>query len=137
MRELLSRNAHWLLRLSLAAVFSYHGYTKFTQGPMQSKMLGVPLTLLLLGGLAELGGATLLVIGGFGIDVATRLGGVAIAPVMIGAIAKFHWSQWSFVASDAHPMGGMEFQVTLLAIALFFALTGNSVVALSGGATRR
>ena len=36
-----------------------------------------------------------------------------------------HWGQWSFVASDSHPMGGMEFQVVLLALGLWFAATGN------------
>ncbi len=126
MSNLLVRNAHWLLRGSFAAVFAYHGFAHLTQGPeMQAKMLGVPLGMLLLTALAEVGGAFLVLAGGFGSHLATRLGGVLLAPVMLGAIAKFHWPQWSFVASDAHPMGGMEFQLTLLAIALFFVVSGN------------
>ena len=37
-----------------------------------------------------------------------------IVPVMAGAIALVHWGKWSFVASESHPMGGMEFQVVLM-----------------------
>ncbi len=128
MPQTITRNAHWLLRGVVAAVFGYHGYTKFADGTMQAEMLGIPLGLVLLTGLAELGGASLIIFGGFGSDLATRLGGFAILPVMIGAIARFHWPQWSFVASDAHPMGGMEFQITLLALALFFVVTGNGAL---------
>ena len=58
-------------------------------------------------------------------DLATRLSGVAIVPVMLGAIAMVHWGQWSFVASESHPMGGMEFQVVLLLMGVYFALRGN------------
>jgi putative oxidoreductase len=36
-----------------------------------------------------------------------------------------HWGQWSFVASDSHPMGGMELQVVLLLIGLYFLIRGN------------
>ena len=30
-----------------------------------------------------------------------------------------HWGQWNFVASATHPMGGAEFQVTLLLMQLY------------------
>lgn len=36
-----------------------------------------------------------------------------------------HRGQWSFVASESHPMGGMEFQVVLTLIALYFVAKGN------------
>ena len=39
---------------------------------------------------------------------------------MIGAIAMVHWGQWNFVANEAYPMGGSEFQVTLLLVSLYF-----------------
>ena len=55
----------------------------------------------------------------------TRLGGLDVAPVMLGAIAMVHWGQWSFVATESHPMGGMEFQVVLLLMGLYFAVVGN------------
>ena len=44
---------------------------------------------------------------------------------MIGAILKFHWGRWAFNPTDAHPMGGLEFQVTLLLLALYFVFAGN------------
>ena len=55
----------------------------------------------------------------------TRLGGLLIVPVMLGAIFMMHWGQWHFAASETHPMGGMEFQSTLLMIALYFVVVGN------------
>jgi putative oxidoreductase len=45
---------------------------------------------------------------------------------MIGAIVMVHWGQWSFVATDTHPMGGMEFQVVLLLMGLYYLVRGNS-----------
>ena len=44
---------------------------------------------------------------------------------MAGAIALVHWGQWNFVASENFPMGGSEFQVTLLLVSLYFVLKGN------------
>ncbi len=73
----------------------------------------------------ETTGGALILIGGFGPGWATRLGGLLIAPVMLGAIFMVHWGQWSFQATESHPMGGMEFQVTLLLIALYFLVVGN------------
>ena len=54
-----------------------------------------------------------------------RLGGLVTVPVMFGAIALVHWGQSTFVATDNDPMGGMEFQVVLLLIGLYFAVRGN------------
>jgi putative oxidoreductase len=48
-----------------------------------------------------------------------------VVPVMIGAIVMVHWGQWSFVATETHPRGGMEFQMVLLLLALWFAAVGN------------
>ena len=45
---------------------------------------------------------------------------------MLGAIAMVHWPRWSFVASDTHPMGGMEFQVTLVLVSLYLLIKGNN-----------
>ena len=123
-------HAHWLLRISLAGVFIFHGIGKFAGGLENfAGMMGLPLVIAaavalaeLLGGVGILAGAT--VKGALG-DIVTRLSGIAIVPVMIGAIAMVHWGQWSFVASDSHPMGGMEFQVVLLLLGLYFAIRGN------------
>jgi putative oxidoreductase len=60
-------------------------------------------------------------------DILTRLSGVGVAVIMVGAIALVHWGQWSNIPSESHPFGGMEFQTLLLAVGLFFGLRGNSV----------
>ena len=126
----LAPHAHWLLRASLAGVFLFHGVQKFAMGIEGfAGMMGLPLFVAALVALAEvLAGAGIIagatVRGTLG-DLATRLAGVAIVPVMLGAIAMVHWGQWSFVASDSHPMGGMEFQVVLLLLGVYFAIRGN------------
>jgi len=74
----------------------------------------------------ETGGGALVLIGGAGNDLLTRLGGLFITPVMLGAIFMVHRGQWRFAATETHPMGGMEFQFTLLMIALYFVFVGNA-----------
>lgn len=126
-----ARNAHWLLRAALASVFLYHGLQKFLLMGIGgfAEMMGLPLAIAGAVALAEVAaGAGILagaaVRGPLG-DLATRLAGLAVVPVMLGAIAMVHWGQWSFVASQSHPMGGMEFQVVLLLLGVYFALRGN------------
>ncbi|PWE18684.1 hypothetical protein DDZ18_03580 [Marinicauda salina] len=121
--------AHWLLRVALASVFVFHGAQKFADLEGGAAMMGLPMLVWALVGLAELAGGLGVLAGGLVAgrlgDLATRLGGLAIIPVMLGAIAMVHWGRWSFTPSDSHPMGGMEFQVVLLLIGLFFAVRGN------------
>ncbi|MBV7332351.1 DoxX family protein [Chloroflexi bacterium TSY] len=121
----LSRYAHWALRLAMASVFIVHGVDKFLN-PGMAEMMGLPLAVWLLVAAAEVGGALLILVGGFGFNWATRLGALALLPVMLGAIFMVHWGQWSFMASATHPVGGIEFQVTLALLALYFLLQGNS-----------
>ncbi|MDZ7749113.1 MAG: DoxX family protein [Halofilum sp. (in: g-proteobacteria)] len=127
----LAGHAHWLLRAGLASVFLFHGLQKFLVMGIGgfAGMMGLPVAIAALVALAEvLAGAGILagatVRGPLG-DLVTRLSGLAIAPVMLGAIAMVHWGQWSFAASDSHPMGGMEFQVVLLLLGLYFVARGN------------
>jgi 2-dehydropantoate 2-reductase len=54
-----------------------------------------------------------------------RLTGLAAAPVMLGAIAMIHWPRWSFVPTEEFPLGGMEFQVLLLGLSLYWLLGGR------------
>ena len=54
-----------------------------------------------------------------------RLTGIAAVPVLLGAIFLVHWPRWSFVASESHPFGGMEFQVLLLGVALLLLFTAR------------
>jgi putative oxidoreductase len=122
----------WLIRVPFAITFAGHGAGKLLMPAASAEMLQLPLALVLLVGLAE-------VLAGIGAVVAgverapqrlllDRLTGLAAAPVLIGAIGLIHWPRWSFVASESHPMGGMEFQVLLLGVALFL---------LAGGGQRR
>lgn len=127
----IAERAHWRLRAGLASVFLYHGIAQFalTRVASFAGMMGLPLPVAYLVAAAEtLAGAGILagsaVRGGLG-DLATRLAGRAIVPVMLGAIAMGHWGQWSLVVTASHPMGGMEFQVLLLLTGLYLALRGN------------
>jgi putative oxidoreductase len=122
----LAAHAHWLLRAGFASVFLFHGVGKFADLGGFAGMMGLPVFIAVLVALAEVGGGLALIAGGFlRSAVLTRLGALAAIPVLIGAIVLVHWGQWSFVASETHPMGGMEFQVVLLMIALFFLITGK------------
>ena len=52
----------------------------------------------------------------------TRLGGLIVIVIMIGAIVLVHGSNgWNVMN------GGMEFQVLMLAVGLYFAAKGNDV----------
>ena len=123
----LAPHAHWLLRIGFASVFLFHGIGKFAAPAQFAEMMQLPLLVVLLVALAEVGGGLAVLAGGaLSKGWLTRLGGFVTVPVMIGAIAMVHWGQWSFVATDSHPMGGMEFQVVLLLMGLYYLVHGNS-----------
>lgn len=124
-------HSHWLLRAAVAGVFLFHGLQKFLVMGIEgfAGMMGLPVAVAFLVALAEvLAGAGIIagatVRGPLG-DLATRLSGLALVPVMLGAIAMVHWGRWSFAPSETHPMGGMEFQVVLLLLGLYFIIRGN------------
>jgi len=120
----------WLLRIALASVFIFHGISK-VQGLIAGGAIpmGHSFEVWALVAFAELAGGLGIILGGllagFIGDAVTRLSGLAVVPVMLGAIAMVHWPRWSFTPSESHPMGGMEFQVVLLLIGLFFVIRGN------------
>ncbi len=118
--------AHWGLRLSIAGVFLFHGLQKVFN-PGGGAMMGMSTAIWLLLGLVEAGAGAFAILGGFLPDWATRLSGLLVLPPMLGAILMVHWGQWSFVPSETHPMGGMEFQFTLLMIGLYFLFKGKSI----------
>lgn len=126
---LLVNNAHWLLRLSLVSVFLYHGILKLMDLEGFAGMLPISYTEVVLVALAEVGGALLLLVGGFRddalSDTLTRIGAALNIPVMIGAIALVHWGRWNFLPSDTHPMGGIQFQTVLVLIMVYIVITGN------------
>jgi putative oxidoreductase len=124
--DLAARHAHWLPRIAFASVFLFHGVGKLVDVNGFASMMGLPLMAAWLVTFAELAGGLAVLVGPLlHRDWITRLGGLAGVPVLIGAIAMVHWGRWSFVPSDSHPMGGMEFQVVLLLMALWFTAVGN------------
>ena len=122
-------NYFWLIRIPFAITFIAHGAGKLIMPVASAEMLGLPLALSVLVGIAEILAGIGAIVGG--IEKAPhhalvdRLAGLAAAPVLLGAIAMMHWPRWSFVASESHPMGGMEFQVLLLGVALYL-LSGRA-----------
>ena len=120
-----TQHSHWALRISLAGVFIFHGIGKFMMLESFAEMMGLPLLITVLVALAETVGGIMVLAGARMNDWVTRVGAAMFIPVMLGAITMVHWGQWSFVASDTHPMGGMEFQVTLLLVSLYLVIKGN------------
>ncbi len=125
----LSSNVHWLIRAALSGVFMYHGILKFAD--LQGSAAAMPISYfeVVLVALAETGGGLLLLAGGLGttriFDLATRVGALLNIPTMLGAIVMVHWGQWNFVPSETHPIGGMEFMVTLILLMIYVAVKGN------------
>lgn len=124
--EALNKHAHWLLRLGIGSIFLYHGLTKFPQAAPMAEMMGMSVFMLVLVAAAETAGGALVLLGGFGSQLFTRLGAVLLIPVMLGAIGMVHWGQWSFAPSETHPMGGMQFQVLIILVLGYLALRGSS-----------
>ncbi|MFW5881066.1 MAG: DoxX family protein [Roseicyclus sp.] len=122
--------AHWLIRLSIAGTFVFHGLDKLHALEAGAAFFGLPLWLWTAVAVAEIGAGLFLLAGPLlktatG-DALTRLAGVLVVAIMIGAIALVHWGQWSNIPSETHPAGGMEFQTLLLAAGLYYALRGNN-----------
>ncbi len=121
----LKPHAHWLLRIGLAGVFIFHGIGKVMNLGGFSEMLGLSLSVVALVTFAELAGGVGIIVGAFTKDLITRLAGLALVPVLLGAIFMVHWGRWNFTPAEGFPMGGMEFQVVLLLMALYFLVMGN------------
>ena len=111
--------AHWGLRLSLAATFIYHGVGKF---PIEGPAMGLPVPVMWLLALGEIAAGVALIAGALSKEILTRLGGLIVVVVMIGAIALVHAKNGFNVMQ-----GGMEFQLLMLATGLYFAAKGNNV----------
>ncbi len=125
----LSQHGHWLLRGAIASVFIYHGLGKFQNLAPIANMMNISVVTLFLVASAETVGGALVLFGGFLKDWTTRIGALILMPVMLGAIQMVHWGQWHFKATETHPMGGMQFPVTLLLVLLYLFVKGNSVKA--------
>ncbi|HEX9699222.1 MAG TPA: DoxX family protein [Acidobacteriota bacterium] len=120
--------AHWLPRAALAAIFLFHGGAKFPAAQGMADMMGMPIVMVYLLATMEVTGALLILWGGAGPDWATRAGGAIFSIVMVGAIGLVHMQHgWNSVNMGTGNEGrGMEFQVLILAVSLFFALRGNT-----------
>ncbi len=122
----LKPHAHWLLRIGFAGVFLFHGIGKVMDVGAFSQMTGLPTPVAALVTLAEVAAGVGIIVGAFTNDLITRLAGLAVVPVLLGAIFMVHWGRWNFTPAEGFPMGGMEFQVVLLLMALFFLVMGNA-----------
>ena len=117
----LAAHVHWAMRLSLAATFLYHGITKFPVAAF-SEAMGMPVPMVWAVAIAEIIAGVALIVGAFGKETLTRLGGLIVIVIMIGAIGMVHFKNgWNVMN------GGMEFQVLMLAVGLYFAARGNEV----------
>lgn len=128
-----SSKAHWLLRFALTGVFLYMGVDKFMGGGVAefSSMMGLPTLLGALVALGEIGTGLLIVLGGLLVqsrlgDLATRLAGLGMVLILLGAVLMEHWGQWHFMSTATHPLGGMMFQVALIMVALYLVAKGNN-----------
>jgi len=115
----LAPHVHWGLRLSLAATFLYHGWAKFPIYAFSAAM-GMPVPMALAVALAELAAGVFLIAGAFGKEILTRLGGLIVIVIMVGAIAMVH-AKNGFDAMN----GGFEFQLLMLVSGLYLAAKGN------------
>lgn len=113
--------AHWLIRLSLAATFIVHGIPKIPPDNFV-QMSGLPVIIGWLVGLGEVGGGLALIVGAFTDERLTRLGGLIVIIIMIGAIVLVHAKNGWNVQN-----GGMEFQALMLATGIYFLTKGNNV----------
>lgn len=125
-QERIKRHTHWFLRIAIAAVFLYHGLTKLPQLEVAAEFFGLSPTVFILVAMMETSGAMLVLLGGFVGTGVTRLGVIFLLPIMIGAIWLVHWPQWTFSPSQSHPLGGMEFQVTLILVMLTLAFSEDN-----------
>ncbi len=112
--NIIIRNIHWLIRISLASTFIYHGYPKLGVSIANLGYVGY------LVGPFELLGAMFLILGGFLHENLTRVGSLLIAIIMIGAI-YMHLFKWN------DHLSSVEWQFLILANCIFFIIRGNKV----------
>ena len=117
-----------VLRLSLAAIFLYHGYGKLFGQPgpkgfaawLASIHVPLPTLMAWVVALVEFGGGVALLFGVF-----TRLIALLLVVDMLVAIITVHWSK-GFAASK----GGVEFPLSVLAGSLALVFSGAGAFAL-------
>ena len=130
--------AGWALRLTFGVTFIFYGYAKITGlGGFAEMMLGGNTLLAALVAFAEVAAGIGIIGGAFTSSLVTRLAGLAVIPVMLGAIFMVHLQNgFHFMAqpNDPTPMGGWNFQFALMGIAVFYLLSGNKDIESSADA---
>jgi putative oxidoreductase len=117
-----------LLRLFVGLLFAAHGSQKLfgwfggagprgTAGFLSSLGYRAPAAMAIVAGLSELGGGLLLAAG-----LLTPLASLLLASMMLNAIVTVKWPQGF--------LGGYEFELTLLTVAIALAVTGPGRISL-------
>ncbi len=124
--EFLKRYAqvvHWLPRASLASIFIYHGIGKSLDAAMMAEGMGMPVFMIYMLGAMEALAGLFILIGALGREVLTRLAGLIIAMVMLGAILMVHLKNgWNGTSMEQ----GVELQLFILTVAVYFLVKGNN-----------
>jgi len=119
------------LRLSLAATFFVHGYPKLFGGiegfTGALTRMGVPMpgVMAWVAALAEFGGALLVLLG-----LGTRVAALGLAGVMLVAIFHVHFAQGFKMIVANGRVGGYEWQVALLCMAVCLIMRGAGPLSL-------
>jgi len=127
-----------ILRLALGGIVIAHGVQKLQGGvsvyadSLGSLGLPYPYPLAIAVIAAEIGGGALLILG-----LASAVGALAIAALLVLAIVKIHWKNGFFLAKAASATGqvlhGYEYALACLAMALCVLLTGPGSITFKVG----
>jgi len=103
-----------ILRTAIAVIFIYHGYPKVKKPGQMAAGLGWPANAVRVLGVVE-------IVGALGVLFAfqPQVAGLLLTAVMVGAI-YFKISKWH-IPFWAHDNTGWEFDLILLAVAIFLA----------------
>ena len=112
--NIIAKYIHWFLRIVIAGIFFYHGYPKLGTSVANLSFVGY-----LVGPFEVLGGLFIL-LGPFTKELLTRIGGIMLAIIMIGAI-YMHIFKWNDSFFD------VEYQMLLLAVSLVFTFKGDEI----------
>jgi len=123
--------AHFPLRLALVAVFTYRFIAIWQDPRGYGDTAGVPVFAAVLAAVGLMAIVGLVIAGAMEnlpqADAATRLAGFLTTTAMLFSIGFMHAGRWDAAATAAHPLGGMEHQVTLALIGLYLMLRGNRI----------
>ena len=118
-----SEITYWGIRASIGTIFLVHSLKKFDPSWQEWLIgIGIPPELQLPIALAEFVGGVLLIAG-----VMTRITGAIFSVILLGAIFHIRWENGFFVSQ-----GGWEWDLMMLAAALFIIAAGPGKFSVSG-----